>query len=374
MVIFMKPSKRVNQISLSGIRKMFELVGEDSINLGLGEPDFDTPIHIREAAKEALDEGLTHYTANKGILMLREAISDKLEKDNSISVSPESIIVTVGASEALHLALQALIDPGDEVLIPDPGFVSYDASVKLSGGKSIPVRLKEEDEFRMTPDVVQEMVTEKTKALIMNSPANPTGSVMKKEDIKGIAEIADDNDMAIISDEIYEKIIYEEKHYSPATYSENSIVINGFSKSYAMTGFRIGYVAARHDIIEEMLKVHQYNTACASSISQAAGLAALMGPQDSIQTMVKEFKRRRDLIVNRLRNMDIDCIEPKGAFYVFPKIKYAEAFIGQALSKDVILVPGSSCGIYCHDHVRMSYANSYEKIEAAMDRLEDVYP
>jgi aspartate aminotransferase len=370
----MRPSKRVKQVSLSGIRKMFELVGKDSINLGLGEPDFDTPPHIREAAKKALDEGFTHYTVNKGILELREAISTKLENDNHISASPESIIVTVGASEALQISLSALVDAGDEVLIPDPGFVSYDASVKLSSGKSIPVRLTEEEEFRMTPESVMDKITDKTKAVIVNSPANPTGSVMKKEDIRGIAEIADDHDLAIISDEIYEKIIYEEKHYSPAMFSENSITINGFSKAYAMTGFRIGYVAAHHDIIEEMLKVHQYNTACASSISQIAGLTALRGPQDSIDTMVKEFKRRRDLMVGRLRDMGIDCIEPKGAFYVFPKIKYPEVFVVEALKKDVILVPGSSCGIYGQDHVRLSYATSYEEIEIAMDRLEEIYP
>jgi len=277
---------------------MFELVGEDSINLGLGEPDFDTPPHIREAAKKALDEGFTHYTVNKGIIELREAISAKLKEDNGIKVSPDNVIVTVGASEGLQIALNALVDVGDEVLIPDPGFVSYDASVKLVGGRSVSVKLTDEDEFRMTPEKVQENITSKTRAVIINSPSNPTGSVMTKEDIKGVAQIADDHGIAVISDEIYEKIIYDEKHYSPGTYTENSITINGFSKAYAMTGFRIGYVAAGHEITEEMLKVHQYNTACASSISQKAALAALEGPQDSIDDMVKEFRRRRDLIIS----------------------------------------------------------------------------
>ena len=222
----MRPSKRVQNISLSGIRKMFELVGEDSINLGLGESDFDTPPHIREAAKKALDEGFTHYTVNKGIIELREAISAKLKEDNGIDVSPDNVIVTVGASEGLQIALNALVDVGDEVLIPDPGFVSYDASVKLAGGKSISVKLTDEDEFRMTPEKVQENITSKTKAVIINSPSNPTGSVMTKEDIKGVAQIADDHGIAVISDEIYEKIIYDEKHYSPGTYTENSITIN----------------------------------------------------------------------------------------------------------------------------------------------------
>ncbi|MEN6592755.1 MAG: pyridoxal phosphate-dependent aminotransferase [Methanobacterium sp.] len=370
----MRPSKRVKDISLSGIRKMFELVGEDSINLGLGEPDFDTPPHIREAAKKALDEGFTHYTVNKGIIELREAISAKLKEDNDIAVSPDNVIVTVGASEGLQIALNALVDVGDEVLIPDPGFVSYDASVKLAGGKSISVKLTDEDEFRMTPDKVQENITSKTKAVIINSPSNPTGSVMTKEDIKGVAQIADDHGIAVISDEIYEKIIYDEKHYSPGTYTENSITINGFSKAYAMTGFRIGYVAADHEITEEMLKVHQYNTACASSISQKAALAALEGPQDSIDAMVKEFRRRRDLIVSRLRGMGISCVEPKGAFYVFPRVKFPEAFVARALQMDVILVPGISCGIYGQEHVRLSYATSYEEIEIAMDKLEHIYP
>lgn len=370
----MKPSKKVKDINLSGIRKMFELVGENSINLGLGEPDFDTPQHIREAAKKALDEGFTHYTVNKGIIELREAISDKLKKDNQISTSPESVIVTVGASEGLQIALNALIDVGDEVLIPDPGFVSYDAAVKLNGGKSVPIKLTEEEEFRVTPQKVQESITSKTRAVIINSPSNPTGNVMTKEDIKGVAEIADDHDIAVISDEIYEKIIYDEKHYSPGSYTDNCITINGFSKVYAMTGFRIGYVAANREFTEEMLKVHQYNTACASSISQKAALAALEGPQDSIDLMVREFRRRRDLIVSRLRDMGINCLEPQGAFYVFPKVKYPEVFVANGLKKDVIMVPGISCGVYGEDHVRLSYATSYVEIEEAMDRLEDIYP
>lgn len=370
----MQPSKRVKDISLSGIRKMFELVGEDSINLGLGEPDFDTPLHIREAAKKALDEGFTHYTVNKGIIELREAISSKLEADNRIHVTPDDIIVTVGASEGLLIALSALVDVGDEVLIPDPGFVSYDAAVKLAGGKSISVRLTDEEEFRMTPEKIQEYISSKTKAVIINSPSNPTGCVMTKEDIRGVAEIADDHGILVISDEIYEKIIYDEKHYSPGAYTDNSITINGFSKAYAMTGFRIGYVASGPEITEEMLKVHQYSTACASSISQKAALAALEGPQDSIDSMVKEFRRRRDLIMRRLTGMGISCVKPEGAFYVFPRVKFPEVFVANALKKDVILVPGISCGIYGEDHVRLSYATSYEEIEKAMDKLEDVYP
>ena len=249
-----QPAKRCKSIQLSEIRKMFDLTPENAINLSLGEPDFDTPLHIRDAVKKALDDGFTHYTSNKGIGELREAISCKLADENKIDADPESIIVTVGASEALHISLQALINKGDEVLIPDPGFLSYDPCVKLAEGKIVPVGLQEENEFRMTSEDVLEKISSKTKAIILNSPANPTGSVMKKEDVKGIAEIAEDKNIFLISDEIYEKIIYEGKHYSPGRYTENAITINGFSKTYAMTGFRIGYVAARSELIEEMLK------------------------------------------------------------------------------------------------------------------------
>ena len=368
----MKTSKRVESISLSGIRKMFELVGEDSINLGLGEPDFDTPQHIRDAAAEALKESFTHYTVNKGILELREAISNKLKHENNVEADPESIIVTVGASEALFMCMQALIDSGDEVLVPDPGFVSYDACVKLSGGVSVPVKLEKENEFRITPENVLENITDKTKAIVLNSPSNPTGAVMKKEDIKGVAEIADDHDLVLISDEIYEKIIYEGKHYSPGSFCENAVTINGFSKAYAMTGFRIGYVAANPELTEEMLKVHQYNTACASSISQKAALEALKGPQDSVGEMVAEFKRRRNLIVKRLNDMGSECSAPHGAFYVFPKIENSQKFVSESLKRDVVVVHGDAFGKYGSDNVRFSYATSYDEIKEAMDRLETI--
>lgn len=367
-----KPAKRVRSIHLSQIRKMFELITEDSINMGLGEPDFNTPPHIIEAVKEALDDGFTHYTVNKGIIELREAISRKLHQDNNLNVDPESIIVTLGASEALLISTQALIERGNEVLVPDPGFLSYDACVKLSEGASVPVELKEKNEFRMTPDDVLDKITDNTKAIILNSPANPTGSVMKKGDIRGIADIANDHDLFLISDEIYEKIVYSGKHYSPAKFCENTITINGFSKTYAMTGFRIGYIAASPDVTEEMLKVHQYNTACASSISQKAALSALEGPQNCVDDMVNEFRRRRDLIVNRLNQMGITCSKPEGAFYVFPKIEKPLEFVKKALKNGVVLVPGSAFGKCGENHVRFSYATSYDEIAEAMDKLESV--
>ncbi len=367
-----QPAKRCKLIQLSEIRKMFELVAEDAINLSLGEPDFDTPLNIREAVKVALDSGFTHYTPNKGIIELREAISCKLEDENKINADPESIIVTVGASEALHISIQALINSGDEVLIPDPGFISYDPCVKLAEGKIVPLELHEENEFRMTADDVIDTITDKTKAIILNSPANPTGSVMQKEDIKGIAEIAEDNNIYLISDEIYEKIIYEGKHYSPGRYTDNAITINGFSKTYAMTGFRIGYVAAKPELIEEMLKVHQYNAACASSLSQIAGLEALTGPQECVGEMLNEFKRRRDLVVKRLNQMEITFKAPEGAFYVFPKVENSMEFVNKAINKGVIIVNGAGFGKCGEGHFRISYAASYEKLTEAMDRLDSI--
>jgi aspartate aminotransferase len=368
----MEPSKRVSSINLSEIRKMFEKADKNSINLGLGEPDFNTPSHIIEAASTAMKEGFTHYTSNMGILELREAISTKLKKDNGISTSPDSILVTVGASEAIYMCMQAFINPGDEVLIPDPGFLSYNACVNLAGGIPRGVQLKRENNLQLTADDISEAITNKTKAIIMNSPSNPTGSVMKKEDIKAIAEIADDNDIYLVSDEVYEKIIYEDKHHSPAKYCENAVTINGFSKSYAMTGFRIGYVTANSEIIEELLKIHQYTTACASSMVQKAALAALEGPQDSVTEMVTEFKRRRNLVVKRLDDMGIECTKPNGAFYVFPYVENPVEFIKKGLKKGVIMVNGGAFGVHGKNHVRLSYATSYDKLETAMNRLESI--
>jgi aspartate aminotransferase len=367
-----QPARRCESINLSEIRKMFDITAKDAINLSLGEPDFDTPLHIREAVKAALDKGFTHYTSNKGIIELREAISCKLKDENEIEADPESILVTVGASQALYISLQALVNKGDEVLIPDPGFLSYDAFVKLAEGKMVPISLKEENEFRMTPENVLNKITKKTKAIILNSPSNPTGAVMQKEDIKGIAEIAEDHNIYLISDEVYEHILYEGKHYSPGRYTENVITINAFSKTYAMTGFRIGYMAAKPEITEELLKVHQYNVACASSLSQIAGLEALIGPQECVGEMVAEFKRRRDLVVKRLNEMGIRIKAPEGAFYVFPKVPNSQEFVNEAIKKAVIIVNGSSFGKCGENHFRISYAASYEKLVEAMDRLETV--
>lgn len=370
--MMINPANRVKSIQLSQIRKMFEVCSENAINLGIGEPDFDTPPHIRQAVIDALDEGFTHYTFNKGILELREAISKKLNNENNVKADPESIIVTVGASEALYMCAQALINKGDEVLIPDPGFLAYDAVIKISEGNPIPIPLKMENDFRMSAEDVENLITPKTKAMILNSPSNPTGSVMNRSEIKKISKLAEDNDIFIISDEIYEKITYGTKHHSPGEFTDNAIVINGFSKTYAMTGFRVAYVAAREDILEELLKIHQYNTACASSISQKAALAAIEGPQNCVDEMVGEFKRRRDLMVGRLNEMGGECKLPEGAFYTFPHVQDSQEFVSQALENDVVTVSGEAFGKYGSEHVRMSYATSYSEIETAMERLEKI--
>ncbi|MBQ6813107.1 MAG: pyridoxal phosphate-dependent aminotransferase [Methanobrevibacter sp.] len=368
----LNPAQRVESIELSQIRKMFEVTNENAVNLGIGEPDFDVPDNIKEATKQALDDGFTNYTSNKGCIELREAIVDKLSKENNIKTDAENIIVTVGASEALYCCAQALFNKGDNVLIPNPGFLSYAACVNLSQANVVEVSNPMENDFKLRVDDVQEKLDKNTKALIINSPANPTGAVMDKEDIKGIADLATDHDFYIISDEIYEKIIYGRKNYSPAEYSDNVITLNGFSKTYAMTGFRIGYMAANEDITENLLKVHQYCVANATSICQRAAYEALTGPQDSVKSMVNEFSKRRDLIVSSLNDMGYETVDCEGAFYVFPKVERPFDFVKAAADAGVISVPGAPFGSLGEEHVRMSYANSYENIEKAMGILKDL--
>ena len=367
----LNPAKRVESIELSQIRKMFQVANPDAISLGLGEPDFDLPENIKMAIKQAVDDNFSHYTSNKGDIELREAIVEKLDKDNSIKATPDDVIVTCGASESLYACAQALFDKGDDVLIPNPGFLSYAAVVNLAEANPVEVSTPIENGFKLKVDDVQEKISKNTKALIINSPSNPTGAVIDKEDIKGIADLATDHGFFIIADEIYEKIVYgNNKNYSPAQYSDNVITINGFSKTYAMTGLRIGYLVANENINDEFLKVHQYCTACASSISQRAALEALTGPQDSVKMMVGEFEKRKNLIVSRLNEMSHECPDCGGAFYVFPKVERPHDFVKAAADAGVIAVLGEAFGSLGKDNVRMSYATSYENIEKAMDILD----
>ena len=343
-------AKRVETIELSLIRKMFEVTNPDAVNLGIGEPDFDVPQNIKDAMKVAIDEGYTKYTSNKGLIELREAIVEKLAKDNNIKTDAENVIVTCGASESLYAAAQALFEKGDNVLVPNPGFLSYYTCVQLAEANVVEVTTPMENEFKMKVEDVQERIDKNTKGLIINSPSNPTGAVMDKEDIKGIADLATDHDFYIISDEIYEKITYGTKNHSPAEYCDNVVT----------------------DVTENLLKVHQYCTANAPSVSQVGAIEALTGPQDSVKKMVAEFSRRRDLIVSSLNDMGYETVDCKGAFYVFPKVDRPMEFVKAAAEAGVISVPGSPFGSLGQEHVRMSYANSYENIEKAMDILKDL--
>jgi len=360
-------AERTSQFSLSGIREMFALTKPGAINLGLGQPDFDTPAHIKEAAKEALDRGYTGYTPNKGFSELIDAIASYYEQYR-VHAGQEQIICTSGGSEALHLALEALVNPSDEVILPDPGFVAYKPLTYVAGGVPVSARVSADDDFRLQPDAVSDRITDKTKALIINSPANPTGAVQRHNEMHGFVELANDHDFYIISDEVYDKILYEGKHVSPASIDPSRvIVVNSVSKTYAMTGWRLGYVIAPAAIAEEMLKVHQYIQACAPSISQKAAYAALTGPQESVKSMVKEFLARRGTVVQHLKEI-ADCPTPAGAFYVFPRFATPDSSFDLTMrlaQAGVIVVPGSAFGRFGEGHVRISYAASQENIDRA---------
>jgi aspartate aminotransferase len=361
---------QIKEIEISGIRKCFEGAGPDAINLGLGQPDFDTPAHIREAAIKAIQQGFTGYTANCGFPDLLTAIGQKFWRDNQLEYSPDEIMVTSGASEALFLAIAALVERGNEVLMGDPSFLSYSALTKVVGGRPVGVPLN--DRLTITPEAVNERVTDKTRAIVINSPSNPTGSVQSEEELRGVAEIADDQDIAVISDEVYEHLIYGGRHISPARYSDNVITINAVSKTYAMTGWRLGYVAAKGGALEQMLKVHQYIQACACSISQKAALAALTGPQDCVAMMRDEFRLRRDMMVEGFLDMGIDLVRPQGAFYLFPEVGDGDAAAARLAKAGVIVVPGSAFGSGGREHIRLSYASSRKNLEEALRRMRGI--
>lgn len=365
-----KFAKRVLDIDISGIRKIFESAGSDAINLGLGQPDFDTPANIKQAAIDAINEGFTGYTFGSGIVELREALSRKFKEENRFDAAPNEIIITSGASEALEIAIAALVNPGDEVLIANPGFVSYNALTEIMGGKAVGVPLG--DDLNMCPVDIMERISKKTKAMIINSPSNPTGAVQSKEDIRAFAEIADDHNITIISDEVYEHFIYEGEHVSPARYSDNVITVNATSKTYAMTGWRIGYVAAKAEYTEQMLKVHQYVQACANSIAQKAAFAAVTGPMDQVIKMREEFRKRRDVLVKGMNALGLKCELPKGAFYAFPSVLDSAEVAGRFISNGVIVVPGTAFGDRGDGYIRVSYAASMSDIQRALGIMERV--
>jgi len=369
-VLMMKFASHVEEIDISGIRKSFEGAGPGAINLGLGQPDFDTPDHIKRAAIEAIEEGFTGYTMNLGTAELREALSEKFRRDNGLDYAPGEIMVTSGASEALFLAIAAVVEKEDEVLLGDPGFVSYAALTRVAQGRAVAVPMDER--FCLSADAVAEKITSRTRALVVNSPNNPTGSVQTNEELRALAELAEDHGFALISDEVYEHFIYEGEHVSPALYSDHVITINAVSKTYAMTGWRLGYLAARGEALENMLKVHQYIQACASSISQRAALAAVSGPQECVQEMKAEFLRRRDVLVSGLRSMGLEIEEPPGAFYAFPKVGDGDDVAARLIKAGVVTVPGSAFGSAAKDHIRISYAASMGDIKTALARMREI--
>ncbi|MFB6117523.1 pyridoxal phosphate-dependent aminotransferase [Halosegnis sp.] len=358
-------SARVEAISISGIREVFEAAGEDAINLGLGQPDFPTPDHARRAAVDAIEAGeVDAYTSNKGTRELREAIAAKHARDGQ-SVDPEDVIATAGGSEALHLAMEAHVEPGDEVLIPDPGFVAYDALTKLAGGTPVPVELRED--LTLDPAAVEAAITDETAAFVVCSPANPTGAVQSPADMREFARIADEHDVLCLSDEVYEQIVFDGEHRSPMEFGENVAVVNACSKTYSMTGWRLGWVTSTTDRIERMLRVHQYVQACASAPAQYAAEAALSGPQDVIDEMVGAFAERRDVLLDGLADMGLETPTPSGAFYAMPRVP--EGWVDAVIDRGVVVVPGEAFGANGAGHARISYAVSVETLKEALEAM-----
>lgn len=373
---------RAISVSGSGIRRMFNLAlgVKGLVHLEIGEPDFPTPQHIIMAAEKAMREGYTRYTPNSGFLDLRERIAEKLSEENGIDADPKSnIVVTAGAMQALSLAVLVTVNPGDEVIIPDPAYESFERQVKFACGKPISVKVKEENEFRLTPDDIEKAITKRTKMIVLNSPSNPTGAVMSQTDLEGVAALAKQRDLLVLTDEIYEKIIYDGvKHTSIASLAnmeDRTISVFGFSKTYAMTGWRIGYVSASRKIVEQMNKVQEFYVTCASSISQRAALAALEGPQECVENMIREFQRRRDFLVEELANCrKVSFVKPRGAFYFFPNISRTGLRSQEAaellLNKGkVVTVPGEAFGKSGDKFLRLSFASSMENLRDAAERI-----
>ena len=374
-------SKTVEDIKPSGIRKFFDIVSEmkDAISLGVGEPDFETPWHIRDEGIYALEKGKTFYTSNAGLKALREEIGNYLKRTQNISYNPLSeILVTVGGSEAIDIGLRAIINPGDEVIIPQPSYVSYEPCAVLAGAKPVIINLKAENDFRLTAQELEDAITEKTKVLILPYPNNPTGAIMERKDLEDIAEVIKKHDILVMSDEIYSELTYKGKHISIASIDgmqERTILINGFSKAYAMTGWRLGYVCAPDLIIKQMTKIHQFAIMCAPTTSQYAAIEALKNGDDDVLMMRQSYNQRRRFLLSRFKEMGLDCFEPYGAFYVFPCIKEfkmtSEEFATRFLQEErVAVVPGTAFGASGEGYLRISYAYSLENLKIAIDRLE----
>ena len=371
----------IKAIQPSGIRKFFDIVAEmkDAISLGVGEPDFITPMHIRQAGIASLENGHTYYTSNSGLKDLRKEISNYMQRRFDLTYDPASqVLVSVGGSEAIDLALRAVVQPGDEVLIPQPSYVSYVPCAVLAGGVPVIIELKAENEFRLTPEALEAAITPKTKLLVMPFPNNPTGAIMEKKDLEKIADIVREHDLYVISDEIYSELTYLERHVTIASLQgmrDRTIVINGFSKSHAMTGWRLGYACGPRIIIEQMLKIHQFAIMCAPSTSQYAGVEALRNGDEDVAAMREEYNGRRRYLLHRFKEMGLSCFEPFGAFYVFPCIKEfgmtSEEFATELLNQQKLaVVPGTAFGDCGEGFVRISYAYSLDNLKKAMNRME----
>lgn len=375
-----KLAPSVKSIPPSGIRRFFDLVSEMKgvISLGVGEPDFVTPWHVREACIYSLEKGFTMYTSNWGLLELREAIARQLHNDYQVSYEPRNeVLVTVGVSEGLDLALRAILTPGDEVLIPEPCYVSYSPCTSLVGGIPVPITTFASNDFQVTAAQVQEKITPRTKALILSYPNNPTGATITREELIEIAKVVKKHDLIVISDEVYDKLTYQGKHTCFASLPgmrDRTILLNGFSKAYAMTGWRMGYACGHQEVIGHMTKIHQYTMLCAPVTAQMAALEALQNGRDEMLKMVAEYDRRRRLVLKGFAEIGLSCFEPKGAFYAFPSItntglsseEFAERLLMEA---KVAVVPGSVFGSNGQGHIRCSYAASVENLTEALERI-----
>lgn len=375
-------SSKLKHVELSPIRKFFNLVSSvpDAISLTIGQPDFNTPENIKQAGIDAIINNHTAYTHNQGCIELRREISTYLKKRYGLNYDFDNeITVTIGSGQAIDAAIRTLVNDGDEVLIPSPGYVAYGACTLLSGGRPVYVPVYMDDEFKLRADILKKYVTSKSKVLILSYPCNPTGATMEKDDLLNISKVVLENELLVISDEIYSELTYKKDHVSIASFEgmkERTILINGFSKAYSMTGWRLGYAAAPHEIMKHLVKVHQYNVTCAPSISQYAGIEALKNSCSSVKYMTEEYDRRRVYCYNRIKNMELECFEPTGAFYMFPSIKKyglsSNEFCERLLfDGKLAVVPGSAFGEYGEGCIRISYAYSMDVLRAGLDRLEN---
>lgn len=376
-------SKKINEMPSSGIRKFFDVAStlKGAISLGVGEPDFETPWYAREAAISSLEKGLTSYSSNQGMMELREEICKYMDEKYGLKYDPhDEIVVTIGASEGIDIALRAIIEPGDEIMVVEPSYVSYIPCITMCGGVPVVLETKSENEFRLQPEEIESKITPKTKAIILPYPNNPTGAIMEKKDLEAIAEVIIKHDLVVLSDEIYSELTYGQHHVSIASIEgmrERTIVLNGFSKAFAMTGWRLGYACAPKGFIFNMNKIHQYIAMCAPTPSQYAGIEVLRNEKrdDDISIMRDAYDERRQVMVNGFRNMGLECFEPKGAFYVFPDIRRtglsSDDFCNKLLfDQKVAVVPGTAFGKCGEGFIRCSYAYSIKDIKKALNRIE----